>query len=279
MRHTASSFNMSSESRVNPAGSGTELFVRNLPFKIQSQELRELFQECGNVVRADVAATNAGRSRGVGTVVFATPQDAQAAVARFDKHEWEGRKIQVREGGQDELTVAPATGRQLFVGNLPSTVGWKELKDLFNGVGSVVRADVSQDREKRSKGHGTVVMASAEAAEAAIQNLNGSTQFGQAIEVRKSDMGATVPTDVESTQVYVQNLPYSVRSQGLKKIFKDAKLEPVHVELYENRSGLSRGCGIVRFASKEDAARAVQRVHGSEVDNRTLLVRIDELIN
>jgi RNA recognition motif-containing protein len=51
----------------------------------------------GNVVRADVAQSPAGKSRGFGTVLFSTIEEATAAVARFNNYEWHGRKIEVRE--------------------------------------------------------------------------------------------------------------------------------------------------------------------------------------
>lgn len=36
-------------------------------------------------------------------------------------------------------------GKQVFVGNIPYTVTWQQLKDVFRECGNVLRADVPQD--------------------------------------------------------------------------------------------------------------------------------------
>ncbi|KAG8822736.1 hypothetical protein FRC19_005354 [Serendipita sp. 401] len=61
------------------------------------------------------------------------------------------------------------TRTQLFVGNLPYRVRWQDLKDLFRKAGgTVLRADVSLGPDNRSRGYGTVLLASAEDAGRAI---------------------------------------------------------------------------------------------------------------
>jgi RNA recognition motif-containing protein len=55
-----------------------------LPFHCQWQELKDLFRTAGQIVRADVALSPDGRSRGFGTVLFANEVDAAAAVAMFN---------------------------------------------------------------------------------------------------------------------------------------------------------------------------------------------------
>ena len=54
--------------------------------------------------------------------------------------------------------------RALYVGNLPYSVGWQDLKDLFRNAGNVIRADIPTDWQNRSKGFGTIVMGSVEEA-------------------------------------------------------------------------------------------------------------------
>jgi len=38
-----------------------------------------------------------GRSKGQGTILFETVQDAKNAIAKFNQYEWGGRKLEVRE--------------------------------------------------------------------------------------------------------------------------------------------------------------------------------------
>lgn len=72
----------------------------------------------------------------------------------------------------------------MYIGNLPWSVGWQDLKDLFRQAGTVVRADIPQDYQGRSKGFGTVVMQSVEDARKAVAMFNGFDWNGRKIEVR-----------------------------------------------------------------------------------------------
>ncbi|WFD31720.1 hypothetical protein MSPP1_002759 [Malassezia sp. CBS 17886] len=74
---------------------GRVLFIGNLPFHCQWQDLKDLFRAAGNIQRADVALNADGRSRGFGTVLFASPEDAQNAVRLYHGYEYSGRALKV----------------------------------------------------------------------------------------------------------------------------------------------------------------------------------------
>lgn len=74
---------------------GRVLFVGNVPFQCQWQDLKDLFRAAGNIQRADVALNADGRSRGFGTVLFASPEDAQTAVRLYHGYEYCGRALKV----------------------------------------------------------------------------------------------------------------------------------------------------------------------------------------
>lgn len=72
----------------------------------------------------------------------------------------------------------------LFVGNLPFTTSSPDLEQLFNRYGSVSRAQVITDRDTgRSRGFGFVEMDSADEAQRAIDELDGSDFGGRQIKV------------------------------------------------------------------------------------------------
>ncbi|KAI8822531.1 uncharacterized protein EV422DRAFT_524332 [Fimicolochytrium jonesii] len=296
------------------------LYVGNIPYTAAWQDLKELFNEAGQVFRAEVATDERGRSRGYGTLLMASVEDAQKAVDLFNGYEWKGRRIDVREdrsysegpravnnagnnngpsaaakfvnagvnGSASEANGAVGTtfanaaptstaGRQLFVGNLPFTVQWQELKDLFREVGNVLRADVTVDNQGRSRGYGQIVMSTVEDAQAAIDTLNGRDINGRAIEVREDKFAAENNGNLAGTQVFVGNLPYSLRWQDVKDIFRPHGLNPVHADvLVEHNTGRSKGCGVVRFQSPEEAERAVNEVNGELVSGRNIVVRLDK---
>lgn len=59
-------------------------FLLQLPFHCQWQDLKDLFRQAGTIIRADVALGPDGRSRGFGTVVFATDMDAERGLKMFN---------------------------------------------------------------------------------------------------------------------------------------------------------------------------------------------------
>ena len=63
---------------------------------------------------------------------------------------------------------------KVYVGNLPWSVGHKELMDLFTPFGDVEEASVISDKfSGRSKGFGFVTFKDDEAAKKAIADMNG----------------------------------------------------------------------------------------------------------
>eukprot|EP00127_Corallochytrium_limacisporum_P001181 Clim_evm16s44 gene=Clim_evmTU16s44 len=61
-----------------------QIFVGNLDWGVSWQDLKDIFSQFGEVLRADVATDFRRRSRGYGTVRFATPEAATQAIEAFD---------------------------------------------------------------------------------------------------------------------------------------------------------------------------------------------------
>lgn len=90
-------------SKSGPAGgrpeasTGLQIVVRNLPWSTTSEDLRQVFQQVGNVIKADaVCHADTGRSKGWGTVLFETREQAQAAIQGFNGVELEHRPMQIK---------------------------------------------------------------------------------------------------------------------------------------------------------------------------------------
>jgi cold-inducible RNA-binding protein len=76
---------------------------------------------------------------------------------------------------------------RLYVGNLPFSVTEQDLEQLFSQSGQVDSANVVTDRDTgRSRGFGFVEMESQEAANAAIEALNGYELSGRALTVNEA---------------------------------------------------------------------------------------------
>ena len=74
------------------------IFVSNLSFQVQDQDLLEIFAEYGEVSSAKVITDKfSGRSRGFGFVEMSNDEEAKKAIAELDQAEVDGRTISVAE--------------------------------------------------------------------------------------------------------------------------------------------------------------------------------------
>lgn len=74
------------------------IFVAQLNFKIQSESLREIFEEYGAVTSAKVINDQAtGRSKGFGFVEMADDNEALRAIEELNGAEVEGKTIVVKK--------------------------------------------------------------------------------------------------------------------------------------------------------------------------------------
>lgn len=74
------------------------IYVGNLPFRTDSEELRSLFAGHGEVESAQVITDrDTGRSRGFGFVVMPNDEEARAAIEALNGTDMGGRPLTVNE--------------------------------------------------------------------------------------------------------------------------------------------------------------------------------------
>lgn len=79
------------------AAAGFKVYVGNLPWSCSWQGLKDLARDHGDVLFADVAEDETGRSRGFGVVSFTTIVDARACIEGLNGFELDGRILNARE--------------------------------------------------------------------------------------------------------------------------------------------------------------------------------------
>jgi len=173
-------------------------------------------------------------------------------------------------------------GRRVYIGNLSWGVSWQDLKDHMREAGEVTRADVMTGPDGRSKGCGIVEYATEEDAKKAVSTLNDTELNGRQIFVREdreergSRSGNRFSSDetAQSRRVYVGNLSWEVAWQDLKDHMRDAG-EVSHAEVITEANGRSKGCGIVEYATSEEAQEAISTLTDTELKGRMIFVRED----
>lgn len=75
-----------------------------------------------------------------------------------------------------------------------------------------------------------------------------------------------------SKNIYVGNLPWSVGSEDLEKMFAEhGEVESAKV-ISDRDTGRSRGFGFVEMSSEDEAQIAIEAINGFEIDGRALAV-------
>ncbi|MDZ7773464.1 MAG: RNA-binding protein [Balneolaceae bacterium] len=79
------------------------IYVGNLSYNISDDDLRELFEEFGEVDTAKVITDReTGRSKGFGFVEMPDDDDARAAIEELDGDEIDGRTVKVNKARPKE---------------------------------------------------------------------------------------------------------------------------------------------------------------------------------
>lgn len=170
----------------------------------------------------------------------------------------------------------------LFVKNLAPTVDARKLQNAFSLYGNILSCKVSLDDKGNSKGFGFVHFESSEAANKAVQEMNGFKLDGVAIYVaphqpKRSRVSAA---DTKWTNVFVKNLPGDYDEAKLRELFakfggitsvclskhefsqKTAPTEPATVRMF----------GFVNFGNHEEAVKAVEALNEQKLGDNTIFV-------
>ena len=73
-------------------------------------------------------------------------------------------------------------------------------------------------------------------------------------------------------KLFVGGLPYETSSSDLEKLFAELGKVDSATIITDRNTGRSRGFGFVEMATDEEAAKAVEKLNGTEVGDRKIIV-------
>ncbi|MDO8451766.1 MAG: RNA-binding protein [bacterium] len=73
-------------------------------------------------------------------------------------------------------------------------------------------------------------------------------------------------------KLYVGGLPWAINDAGLRDAFSQAGTVVSATVIMDRMSGRSKGFGFVEMSSDEEARRAIELLHGKDLQGRTLTV-------
>lgn len=196
------------------------LYVGDLAPDVNEGLLFEFFNAVGPVSSIRVcrdAVTR--RSLGYAYVNFHQVGDAERALDTMNFTMIKGRPCRIMWSQRDPSLRRSGVGN-IFVKNLHESIDNKQLYDTFSLFGNILSCKVVNDPETGlSKGYGYVHYETAEAANAAIDKLDGMLIDGKEVQVghfmRRNDR----PDQSDWTNCYVKNIPYEWDDERLREEF------------------------------------------------------------
>ncbi|VFQ64531.1 unnamed protein product [Cuscuta campestris] len=169
-------------------------------------------------------------------------------------------------------------GRNIFINNLDMAIDDKMFHDFFSAIGNILSCKVVTFGSGVSKGYGYIEYDSEEAAQKAIEKMDGAMFNGKQVRVKyfvsKQERGMGVKkTKLSPTNVFVGNLSQSTTEDDLRNAFHCFGGTISNVVLMRDGDGKSKCYGFVHFKDADDAAWSVEVLNGHKFDDKVWQVR------
>ncbi|XP_068577760.1 polyadenylate-binding protein 4 [Cebidichthys violaceus] len=251
------------------------LYVGDLHPDITEAMLYEKFSPAGPVLSIRVCRDMiTRRSLGYAYVNFSQPADAERALDTMNFDVVKGKPIRIMWSQRDPSLRKSGVGN-VFIKNLDKSIDNKALYDTFSAFGNILSCKVVCD-ENGSKGYAFVHFETQDAADRAIEKMNGMLLNDRKVFVgrfksrkeREAELGAKAK---EFTNVYIKNFGDEMNDDQLKELF-DKYGKTLSVKVMIDPTGKSRGFGFVSYEKHEDANKAVEDMNGTDLNGKTVFV-------
>jgi polyadenylate-binding protein len=252
------------------------LYVGDLEPACTESMLFETFKKVGTVSSIRVCRdVETRRSLGYAYVNFHNVADAERAIDTLNytpvgggdkpcRIMWSHRDPSLRRSGRGNI----------FIKNLDKTIEHKALCDTFSAFGNILSCKVALDKDGNSRGFGFVHYENPEAADAAIEQVNGMLLCG-----KKVFVGPFLPRknrgdqagQAKFTNIFVKDLPLDLSDADLEKLFS-AHGTTTSCVIQRKEDGTSLGFGFVNFESFDAARNAVEHMNGADVHGKRIYV-------
>lgn len=271
------------------AESSASLYVGELNPSVNEALLFEIFSPLGQVSSIRVCRDAVSKkSLGYAYVNYNKHEDGERALEELNYSLVDGRPCRIMWSQRDPSLRRNGDGN-IFIKNLHPDIDNKALHDTFSAFGRILSCKVATDKMGRSKCFGFVHYETAEAADAAIENINGMLLNDREVFVGKHISRKERETKFEEmkanfTNVFVKNFGADYSEADLSKLFEPfGTITSLYFE--KDAEGNSKGFGFVNFANHESALKAVEALNDTEVNGQKIYVgraqkkreRIEEL--
>ncbi|XP_010123611.1 PREDICTED: nucleolin [Chlamydotis macqueenii] len=249
------------------------LFVKNLPYRLTEEEMREVFE---NALEIRIMMNKEGNSKGMAYIEFKTEADANKALEEKQGTEIDGRAMVIDFTGEkshQEHQKGGGESKTLIVNNLSYAASEETLQELFKKASSI---KMPQTNQGRPKGYAFVEFPTAEDAKEALNSCNNTEIEGRAIRLefsspawQKGNMNARGGFNQQSKTLFVRGLSEDTTEETLRESFEGS----ISARIVTDRdTGSSKGFGFVDFSSPEDAKAAKEAMEDGEIDGNKVIL-------
>ena len=261
----------------NANQNSASLYVGELDTSVTEAMLFELFSTIGQVASIRVcrdAVTR--RSLGYAYVNYNNADDGEKALEELNYTLIKGKPCRIMWSQRDPALRKTGQGN-IFIKNLDTAIDNKALHDTFAAFGNILSCKVAQDELGNSKGYGFVHYETAEAANQAIKHVNGMLLNEKKVYVghhipKKDRMSKFEEMKANFTNIYVKNVNEDVTEDEFRKMFEKFGDISSATLAQDNESDKHRGFGFVNYINHEDANKAVEALHETELKGQKLYV-------
>jgi len=249
--------------------------------------LYEKFSQAGPVLSIRVCRDMiTRRSLGYAYVNFQQPADAERAIDTMNFDEIKGKPIRIMWSQRDPALRKSGHGN-IFIKNLDKSIDNKQLYDTFSAFGNILSCKVCVNKpenefdQPESKGYGFVHFETEEAAQKAIEKVNGKLLKEKKVYVgrfksRNERIREYGDRAKQFTNVFIKNMPNEWDESKIKEIAAEygptLSISVQDCSQMQDENGASKKFGFVSFENHEDAEKCVQEMNGKEYGERKLYV-------
>ncbi|KAH8362349.1 polyadenylate-binding protein [Drosophila serrata] len=270
------------------------VFIKNLDKAIDNKAIYDTFSAFGNILSCKVATDEKGNSKGYGFVHFETEEAANSSIDKVNGMLLNGKKVYVgkfipRKEREKELGEKAKLFTNVYVKNFTEEFDDEKLKEFFEPYGKITSYKVMSKEDGKSKGFGFVAFETTEAAEAAVQALNGKDMGeGKSLYVARAQKKAERQQELKrkfeelkkkrhdsvfGVNLYVKNLDDSIDDEVLRTHFSLFGTI-TSAKVMTDEEGRSKGFGFVCFDSPNEATCAVTELNGRVIGTKPLYVAL-----
>ncbi|RCK56483.1 Polyadenylate-binding protein, cytoplasmic and nuclear [Candida viswanathii] len=258
------------------AENSASLYVGELNPSVNEATLFEIFSPIGQVSSIRVCRDAVSKkSLGYAYVNYHKFEDGEKAIEELNYSPVEGRPCRIMWSQRDPSARRSGDGN-IFIKNLHPAIDNKALHDTFSAFGKILSCKVATDELGQSKCFGFVHYETAEAAEAAIENVNGMLLNDREVFVGKHISKKDRESKFEEmkanyTNIYVKNIDLAYTEEEFEKLFVPyGKITSIYLE--KDQEGKSKGFGFVNFEEHDSAVKAVEELNDKEINGQKIYV-------